>query len=199
MMGMGRWNPKGCQTRVKCFKVRRQKDEALIPILGVVIIYSKPSRGHIANCTRHHRRHHSRVCKISSSMMPRSNSGGETIARIIPLVDSNTEDVIIPLKDSVGGTTNRRNSLGEMMGSNMSGQSSSEGSLSQTQPYQNSSTSSVPGISAEIEINLVIPTEGPTIAQQMENSVPLEADSEEEPSLLIYLKDLEMITRLEMI
>ncbi|GBM58745.1 hypothetical protein AVEN_183574-1 [Araneus ventricosus] len=27
MMGMGRWNSKGCQTRVKWFKVRRQKEE----------------------------------------------------------------------------------------------------------------------------------------------------------------------------
>ncbi|GBL67779.1 hypothetical protein AVEN_167831-1 [Araneus ventricosus] len=31
MMGMGRWNSKGCQTRVKWFKVQRQKEEVLGP------------------------------------------------------------------------------------------------------------------------------------------------------------------------
>ncbi|GBL68149.1 hypothetical protein AVEN_179764-1 [Araneus ventricosus] len=30
-MRMGRWNSKGCQTRVKWFKVQRQKEEALGP------------------------------------------------------------------------------------------------------------------------------------------------------------------------
>ncbi|GBM71406.1 hypothetical protein AVEN_177014-1 [Araneus ventricosus] len=29
MMGMGRWNSKGCQTRVKWFKVQRQEEELI--------------------------------------------------------------------------------------------------------------------------------------------------------------------------
>ncbi|GBM08308.1 hypothetical protein AVEN_101437-1 [Araneus ventricosus] len=73
MMGMGRWNSKGCQTRVKWFKVQRQREE-----VSLADVREVRETGEV-------KRHSTLNLIITGKWYPISGDGGFQVRNLIPL------------------------------------------------------------------------------------------------------------------